>query len=558
MTLPSQIQTAVSQQAITKVTRLFNGSIGDILAELLQNARRAGAGAVSIEMIRDGDRSMLRVRDNGTGITDPRDFVTLGQSGWDRGIADREDPAGMGAFSLAGRRVEVRSRPAQAPDGWRIVVNPDDWETSSPIAVERDEIAKGTTITFDLPEAWTNNLAGAITRAAAYYPLDVYFNGEPQPRRDWLKDAVHVEEWNGTRLGVIRAGRTAARFHHVNFHGVTVPCPLPTIGETGRGRIWSVLVDIVDAPDLQLVLPARKEMVQNAALDELQLACKRAIYRAIAQQPAHRLTFENWCEAKDLGVELPEADAYLSGWLPPTNDSGSLQVGEAVRDVPMLIMPDLDPDVANSAARALGDGKALGANIVLEEPCLAGYSWYDKIPKIADVQFMVDIGNQTYKLFEDEKPTPGEIKTGRVQDIRLRLSFEDEIRPVSYVPTDMLVIDDDAFGVLEDTIILLTEDATITVGQLTELLQNAVFNDSDDHDADSYETQEQQFRAYAKEIAMTLLLGEDQAILSRIEDLLAREAVFLGRDGRTISITLADGKATARYVDAGTAEPALT
>ena len=44
---------------------------------------------------------------------------------------------------------------------------------------------------------------------------------------------------------------------------------MPSVSEVGADQCWHVRVDIVDAPALQLVLPARKEMVQNAALAEL-------------------------------------------------------------------------------------------------------------------------------------------------------------------------------------------------------------------------------------------------------------------------------------------------
>ncbi len=44
---------SVSDDALTKVTRLFNASINHIIAELLQNARRSGATEVVIECIDD-------------------------------------------------------------------------------------------------------------------------------------------------------------------------------------------------------------------------------------------------------------------------------------------------------------------------------------------------------------------------------------------------------------------------------------------------------------------------------------------------------------------------
>ena len=55
--LPATIFTSVAPETINKVTRLFNGSVSDILHELLQNARRAGASTVAVSTIgRAGDR----------------------------------------------------------------------------------------------------------------------------------------------------------------------------------------------------------------------------------------------------------------------------------------------------------------------------------------------------------------------------------------------------------------------------------------------------------------------------------------------------------------------
>ena len=96
--LPATISTSVAPETINKVSRLFNGSVTDILHELLQNARRAGAGTVAVSTIgRAGDR-LLHIVDDGHGIADPASIVTLGRSGWNETIARREDPAGMGVF----------------------------------------------------------------------------------------------------------------------------------------------------------------------------------------------------------------------------------------------------------------------------------------------------------------------------------------------------------------------------------------------------------------------------------------------------------------------------
>src|SRR3546814_3151517 len=89
-----------SSDLVTKVTRLFNNTLGDILSELIQNARRAGASAVDLKVIEADEAAFLAIVDDGAGIEDPSVILALGRSGWGDDIARREDPAGMGVFSL--------------------------------------------------------------------------------------------------------------------------------------------------------------------------------------------------------------------------------------------------------------------------------------------------------------------------------------------------------------------------------------------------------------------------------------------------------------------------
>ena len=128
MTLPAQIRPSVGEQLITKVSRLFNGTITDVLNELFQNARRAGAQRIDVDLGEHEGKDALFIADDGVGIDDPAAFVTLGRSGWSVQIARREDPAGMGVFSLAGKRVTVRSFSKAADAGWTVTIPEDGWQ----------------------------------------------------------------------------------------------------------------------------------------------------------------------------------------------------------------------------------------------------------------------------------------------------------------------------------------------------------------------------------------------------------------------------------------------
>ena len=83
------IRPSVSPKTITKVTRLFNGTIGDILGELLQNSRRAGASRIDIACCADHDGARLTLADDGTGVADPQTMIALGDSGWSEHILGR-------------------------------------------------------------------------------------------------------------------------------------------------------------------------------------------------------------------------------------------------------------------------------------------------------------------------------------------------------------------------------------------------------------------------------------------------------------------------------------
>lgn len=239
MGLPATIRTSVSSQAITKVTRLFNGTVGDVLNELLQNARRAGATNVAIETLDLAGHPTLAIRDDGVGITDPAVLISLGRSGWDEPIQTREDPAGMGVFSLAGRRVEIRSRARGTAEGWRVVIPADAWETSAEIPVEPFAMDEGTEIHIDLPLAWERSLESAAAAAAKFLPIPVTLNGHDQHREDFLADAFWTEMAAGCRIGVFLNREHRASDIRINFHGVALPAELPQIREE-RGGAKSV------------------------------------------------------------------------------------------------------------------------------------------------------------------------------------------------------------------------------------------------------------------------------------------------------------------------------
>lgn len=561
MSLPATIQTAVGQSMISRVTRLFNNSVQDVLTELLQNARRAGATRVDIDSFDLADQPTLVIRDNGTGIDDPAKLVTLGDSGWNQEIAHREDPAGMGVFSLAGHRVQIRSFSQAANRGWRIVIAPDAWESGAPLAIEPCSITSGTEILIEMPEAWSAGLNAAVIKVAKFYPLPIHFRGEPCVRADFLADARRVELWHGCRIGIFRDRNYRPTADYlINFHGLTVACAMPSVSEHGEDERWYARIDIVDAPTLQLVLPARKEMVQNGALDGLREAVETAIYRTIAVVGSHRLAYEQWQRAGALGVSLTESAPWLWGWSPGTADSDGNSQDERVAGTVMVLMPEEEAHIEQCAGRILCEALPLGGVLVREVAGFEGYGWYDALARVSALSFSLESEAGSY-TYDAETVLPEGIESGRVARIKLNVavkssrgaSGEDDSHSF---PVDVLIAPDQGWYTdVDQTIILLTCDSIITPHELALLLEDACFCASDDSGDDSWDTQHSYFEKRARHVANELLLGEDTAILERIRDVLLDEVSWLVPEGRSVTILAERGQMTLSYVSG--AEAAL-
>ena len=132
----------VDPRLLTKSDRLFTGTVEGRIIEVLQNARRAGATEVRINN-KDG---FVTIQDNGSGIEDFQKLLDLGGSGWDEKMEAGEDPAGVGLFSLAPRKVSIVS------GNRKTVIDKDGW-TGKPVEVTRNtETVNGATLCVRISE----------------------------------------------------------------------------------------------------------------------------------------------------------------------------------------------------------------------------------------------------------------------------------------------------------------------------------------------------------------------------------------------------------------------
>ncbi len=415
------IRARIHETAVKRVTRIYAATLADIFAETLQNSRRADAARVRISVsdpVARLDKSAattgetpltVTITDDGAGIANPAVLLSFGENGWDDALVEREDAAGFGFASLARRGCAVSSRPrsldGEMVPGWRVQLAPEHFLGEADAEVHAHDEAPypcGTSISYEATEAIAA-IRNAAENAARHYPLPVVFDdateegtaAEELPRRAFLDGAVHAEQWRGLVFGVFRNRRDGYRDPDLNFFGLTLTSGLPKV-ETVHGATWSVLADVDDCPDLELVLPARKEAVENAFLKDMRDAARLAIYRAMAADPSPRPAFEDWTRAREAGIEIAPPPAVLRPWRPSVADCNDWRDPAKLADVgtDALVMDrDPEPPEAQTLWRA-AERDGFASRLVEADRRLEGYSWYDRLDRVTEITVRVSgMGN---------------------------------------------------------------------------------------------------------------------------------------------------------------------
>ncbi|MFC1766513.1 hypothetical protein ACFL6U_31095 [Planctomycetota bacterium] len=299
------IQAQVNPRLLSKADRLFTGSLAGRIIEILQNARRAGATEVHIT----NQEGMVTVQDNGHGIQDFAQLLDLGSSGWDDSLEQAEDPAGVGIFCLVPRQVRICSGHQS------VVITTQGWTGEPlPIGVSEKSVI-GTALKFT-DEPWSLDV---VEKHAVFSGLRVVVDDKMCSREAFVsKDAVPHPEL-GCIIEVIER-KDMSTWHSrwrrnyytddvlINFHGQVIQFHFRPITEE-----LFYLVDMTgESTQIRLMLPARTQVVQNEALDELKAALEKATYQYLQRRGSHQLKYSKYCRARELGIELPEATARFN------------------------------------------------------------------------------------------------------------------------------------------------------------------------------------------------------------------------------------------------------
>ena len=505
----------------------------------------------------------VTISDDGAGIADPAVLLSFGENGWDQDLVQREDAAGFGFASLARRNCTVSSRPrsshAEVSPGWRVDLQPAHFLGEVEAEVRSEDGAPfphGTSISFEATETIAAIRSAAET-AAHHYPLPVVFEHrteddsagpEELPRRAFLDGAVHAEPWQGLVFGVFRNRHDGYRDPDLNFFGLTLTVGLPTVG-TVHGATWSVLADVDDCPDLELVLPARKEAVETAFLKDMRETARRAIYRAMAADPSPRPAFRDRERAREAGIELAEPPALLRPWRPSVANvddwrepPGLAAAGPESSGDALVMACDPEPPEAQALWRA-AERTGIAARLFEADRRLDGYAWYDGLDRATDVAIQVAADGNWMAL--EDYPLPDRTGPGapplpeRPAAIRIDLAVRPASGPTCTLdlPVD-LAFAGEAWSWLDDAMPLVTVDSPLQPHALAELLRAAFFSPSDDSEADSYITQLDRFDESALHLATRLLLSDDEAARNAIAEAVRRELVWLAPRDRTVDIRI--------------------
>ena len=323
-----------------------------------------------------------------------------------------------------------------------------------------------------------------------------------------------------------------------------MPLSLPTV-ESVHGGIWSVRADIGDCPDLELVLPARKEAVENDFLKEMRSAARLAIYRAMAADPEPRPAFDDWKRARDAGIDMAPPPAVLRPWRPGVADVDDWReppkLAAAVRE-PLVMACDPEPPEAQALWRA-AERAGIASRLFEADRRLVGYDWYDRLDRVTGVETEVAIGDSWQPLDQFPMPeltgAPAAPLPHRPRAIRINLAVTPARGPhrTLDLPAD-LVFAGEAWSWVAEALPLVTADSDLQPHQLAELLRAGFFSPSDDADSDSWETQRDRFDQEASHIAMRLLASDDEARIASIAEAVRRELFWLVPRDRPVEISI--------------------
>ncbi|AJF08272.1 ATP-binding protein [Geoalkalibacter subterraneus] len=170
----SEISLKINQSRLMSNLRYAFSNKFKVIGELAQNARRAGASYVSFRYFEE--QKVLQVKDDGCGVGDFQNLLSVAESGWDENIQRQDTPFGMGflAALFCCPTVTVKS------GGLRSNLVTEDVLAGESVVVEPCIHAPrvGTEVDLEGFDVDSKELSKQIGAYAKGFPIPVFFNGE--------------------------------------------------------------------------------------------------------------------------------------------------------------------------------------------------------------------------------------------------------------------------------------------------------------------------------------------------------------------------------------------
>jgi len=525
-----------------------------VLAELAQNAARAGAKSLSIGL--SGGR--LTAEDDGAGAGDPAALVVLAESDWTPDVEANQMPAGWGLFFLMciSDRVAYRSRFGEIRIDCNRFLKDKEYRADLLLGVDKSKaLPRGFRVEADLkPEVHTPDAYGTdppILRHAhrlAYFPLSVSVNGEkidPKNAGDGIRhdiatkymgNAVYIRVGDGSWAGKTqhRGTWTNKNQFHDGIFAVWYGIPVNDCNSWDA----NVAIDVTCGNPVTPVLPYREALREDEALERLLEFCRQESVlhcRKIVEDPATtdtRVLVEAMDALANMGAQkdldsLPRFYVRIRS----KNHGGEFGGVNETRIVrPGDVIP---PDETATIREVLPDGKTLDLQdpqgLSLDEPVVFGVKSADRTPswlvvEDADVAIEVHVDGE------------GRFLRNHWQKAR-KILVDGKERGVSCAG-----MRHEDYGVM----FYYTGDPRAVLDISDEVFRDNVY--SDDCESDSMETQEQYFNEgvgddlaeITQSRGLALLLGGLESVGINPRDV---RGVAVDMRGKKMTVTL-KGKKT--------------
>lgn len=296
-----------------------------VLAELMQNARRAKATKVDFEF--DPETATLVVTDNGCGIDTFRAILTVAESGWAEDVQAAEHPYGLGFFSVVfgAESILVESK------GRAIRFTSDDLINKAGIPERGSDFIGGTRVSLIGMHLQPKIIESALKSFALGFAIPVFWNGAEMER----PHAADVIGGVDTSVGRMRIYGLDARQPHYSKNFVVYCQGLPIhVGDLPQDRHGNNHILHLDHHRFLPRLPDRDAVIDGeAAATEIQEVLRGLWASFLSEQkrdlPAEAFADKFWDLAKqlkmldimnDVGVipqsQLSCLDRYpvITGW----------------------------------------------------------------------------------------------------------------------------------------------------------------------------------------------------------------------------------------------------